>query len=420
MVDSASTFQGALMAGGMSWDEIKNQLVQRQQLDVDWRGGRLQGLNHYAGDDVFNIAMDAYKLYASTNPVSARAFPSVESLQKDILSSAIRLLGGSAATQGTVTSGGTESIFLALKSARDLAQRERKVASPTVILPITAHPAFDKHAHYLGMQIKRVPVGADFRADVEQMVRQITPETIMLVGSAPCYPYGLFDPIEEMAKVAQKHDLLMHVDACVGGFQAPFARGLGYRIPNFDLSVPGVTSISADLHKYGFTLKGASVVLFHDETLKAASTFEFNNWPRGRYQTDTFSGTRSGGPIAAAWTVMRYLGEEGYRNLTATLMALRDEAKARIKDYPELELIGDPELSLLAFVIKNKNLSTISKQMEKHGWLMNLIQTPPAIQLMFNVTHKERVGEFFDHLANSIKEADSQVAGVMPDVQIDY
>src|SRR5690606_36743806 len=262
------------------------ELVDKQSGDVAWKQGRLQGLNHFGGDDVLSIAMKAYELYASTNPVSARAFPSVRQLQDEIILSSLELLGGAPGSEGTVTSGGTESIFLALKSARDIAQQERGIRQPEVVMPSTAHPAFNKHAHYLGMKVIRVPVGLDFRADVASMKAEITPNTIMVVGSAPCYPYGLFDPITDIAALASDANLLMHVDACVGGFQAPFARQLGYQVPDFDLSVPGVTSISADLHKYGYALKGASVVLFKTAQLKEASKFVFNDWPRGKYETD--------------------------------------------------------------------------------------------------------------------------------------
>lgn len=353
------SFNGAMTAGRRKWDEIRAELVERQASDVAWQEGRLQGLNHFAGQDVFNVAMKAYELYASTNPVSARAFPSVGTLQDDLLSSSISLLGGSEETQGTVTSGGTESIFLALKSARDIAQITRKISVPEIIMPSTAHPAFDKHASYLGIRVVRVPVGPNYRADVEQMKGQINSQTIMLVGSAPCYPYGLFDPIEELASIALEADLLMHVDACVGGFQAPFVRKLGYPVPDFDMSVAGVTSLSADLHKYGFALKGVSVVLFKDAALKKASTFSFDNWPRGRYQTDTFSGTRSGGPVAAAWAVMRYLGEEGYLEVSKTLMGLRDQAREIIEDNSNFRIIGTPELSLMAFTVENGDLGNL-------------------------------------------------------------
>ena len=401
---------GAMGDKRTDWSSIQTELLDKQVHDVAWKEGRLQGLNHFGGDDVLTVAMEAYKLYASTNPVSARAFPSVLQLQDEIIASSLCLLGGSPESQGTVTSGGTESIFLALKSARDIAH-QRGITKPEIILPSTAHPAFNKHAHYLGMTAIRVGIGGDYRADPLAMKGRITPNTIMLVGSAPCYPYGLFDPITEIAAVANDSNLLMHVDACVGGFQAPFARELGYTVPDFDLSVPGVTSLSADLHKYGFALKGASVVLFKTAALKEASGFAFNDWPRGTYQTDTFSGTRSGGPVAAAWAVMKYLGRDGYLELTKRLMALRDNAMARIAEEPKFSIVGTPELTLFAFTISDHNLGDLSLQMAEHGWILNLINEPPAIQLMMNITHEERVDEFFNHLSTSMQSAASMGTG---------
>lgn len=403
------TAGGVLRNKRNTWDSIRAELIDRQANDVAWVDGRLQGLNHYAGDDVLSVAMKAYELYASTNPVSARAFPSVIELQNDIIQTSIGLLGGSSGSAGTVTSGGTESIFLALKSARDIAQQQRGIALPEIVLPSTAHPAFDKHAHYLGMKTIRVPVGGDYRADVEGMGSAVSANTIMVVGSAPCYPYGLFDPISALANLAKDSGLLMHVDACVGGYQAPFARELGYDIPEFDLSVPGVTSISADLHKYGFSLKGASVVLFQTDDLKQASKFEFDNWPRGRYQTDTFAGTRSGGPVAAAWAVMRYLGAEGYLEVTKQLMQMRDHALSRIAQSSSLQLVGKPELSLLAFSVPGHDISALSEKMLSYGWILNLINEPASLQIMINMSHRGHVDEFFDDLMTCMASPGSHI-----------
>ncbi|MBB5536290.1 pyridoxal phosphate-dependent decarboxylase family protein [Rhizobium giardinii] len=322
-----------------------------------------------------------------------------------MVTSALNLLGGGTDAAGTVTSGGTESIFLAMKAARDLAHARHGITAPQMVMPNTAHPAFNRHAQILGITPVRVPVGEDFRADVTAMAEAITPDTVLIVGSAPCYPYGLFDPITQLAGLALERGLCMHVDACVGGFQAPFVRALGRSVPDFDLSVAGVTSISADLHKYGFALKGASVVLFAHADLKRFSTFTFEDWPRGLYATDTFSGTRSGGPVAAAWAIMRYLGFDGYVDLHRRIMALRDEAIQQVGALEGCELIGTPELSLIAFTPAGADMSVLSDKMGETGWILNLLREPPSVQLMFNVSHEGRVGEFFADFERALPSA---------------
>jgi len=252
-------------------------------------------------------------LFFSENALNPTVFPSLRRMETEVVAMTAALLGGDEHTVGNMTSGGTESLLMAVLTAREWGRAHKPdVQAPEMVLPATAHPAFEKAAHYFGVRPVHVPVGPDLRADVERMRAAITPRTVLLVGSAPSYPHGVVDPIVEIAQVAQEHGLLCHVDACVGGFELPFLRRLGYPVPDFDFQVPGVTSMSADLHKYGYAAKGASVVLYRDSALRRHQFFAYTDWPGGVYASATLAGTRPAGPIAAAWAVLHYLGEEGY------------------------------------------------------------------------------------------------------------
>ena len=237
----------------------------------------------------------------------------------EIIAMASNLLGGDDKVAGTMTSGGTESLLMAVKTARDYARAKRGITAPEIILPTTAHPALDKAGEYFNVRMIHIPVRDDFRADVEATHRAITPNTIMLVGSAPSYPHGVVDPIRELAALAQEHGLLFHTDACVGGFMLPFVRKLGYPVPDFDLSVPGVTSISADLHKYAYAAKPASIVLYRTSELRRHQMFVSTDWPGGIYPSAGMAGSRPGGPIAAAWAFLKYFGGDGFLEITDTV-----------------------------------------------------------------------------------------------------
>lgn len=252
-------------------------------------------------------------MYFSENALGPSAFPSLARFEKDVIAWTLGLLNADDDASGSMTSGGTESILMAVKTARDWSRERRpNLLEPVVLAPYSAHPAFNKAAHYLGLEVKRVPLGEDYRADVGRMADAIDDRTVMLVGSAPQFAHGVIDPISDLAQLAQEKELWLHVDACVGGFIAPFARELGRPIPPFDFTVPGVTSMSADLHKYGFTAKGASTFLLCAKELRKYQVFEFAEWSRGNYSSPTIPGTRPGGPIAAAWAVLNYLGWDGY------------------------------------------------------------------------------------------------------------
>jgi glutamate/tyrosine decarboxylase-like PLP-dependent enzyme len=371
--------------------------------DVDWRRGRVALYVHYAGEDVLNVAKEAYQRFFSENGLGLKAFPSLRKFEDDIIAWTADLLDAGPGASGVMTSGGTESIFLAMKTARDWARVERPNATkPEVVVPISAHPAFDKAAHYLCMNVRRIPVGADLRADIPAMAAAITPNTVMLVGSAPSFPYGVIDGITALGELALKKGLWLHVDACVGGFLSPFVRRLGYSLPPYDFSVEGVRSMSADLHKYGFTAKGASVLLLKSASLRSYLTFEFDNWPRGKYSVATFAGSRPGGAIAAAWAVMRYLGAEGYTRLAKSIMETRDRLVLGIAAIPGLHVIGAPDLSVVAVGGTGLDIFAVAEAMEQRGWFVSTMSDPPGIHLgMLTLAHVAHMDEYLRDLAAS-------------------
>jgi hypothetical protein len=264
--------------------------------DLDWRRGRHAAFVWHADDAVETVAREAYALFMTENGLGMRVFPSLRRMEADVVAMVAGLLGGDASVMGHMTAGGTESIFLAAHAAREWARRHRlDVTAPEIVAAFSAHPAIDKAAHYLGMRVVRVPTGSDFRADVAAMAAAVTPQTVMCYASAPTYSLGVVDPVAELGALAEARGLWLHVDACVGGVLGPFVRELGYPVPAFGLDLPGVASLSADLHKSGYAAKGASVILYRDAAREACGRYEFSDWPTGLYAVPTFAGTRPGG-----------------------------------------------------------------------------------------------------------------------------
>jgi glutamate/tyrosine decarboxylase-like PLP-dependent enzyme len=299
-------------------------------MDLDELHVRLMTRIHKGDERVHEVCRSAFNLYFHHNAMIGEYEPGQRRMQQEVLSMAVRLLGGGSEGRANITSGGSESIFCAMHAAREWA-RERKpeVQGPyEVVMPRTGHAAFDKATHYLGMEIVRVPVGEDLRADVAAMEASLTPNTIAVVGSAPCWGLGLLDPIPEIAALARRHELWMHSDCCVGGYLLPFMEELGHDLVPYDFRVPGVSSISADLHKHGYAAKPCSTVLYRSEDLQRYHWVgvAIDNWQSGMYRTQGFVGSRPGAAVASAWAVMNFLGRDGYLDITRRAL----EVKARL------------------------------------------------------------------------------------------
>lgn len=382
---------------GTNWQTLKAQMTAMAEADVDWRKGR-NGMNvFYAGADVLQVAKEAYTLFMSENGLNLTAFPSLKQMERTILSYGLDLLNAPQGARGSMTSGGTESIVLALKTAREKARAEgRDTAGAEIVMPRSAHPSFEKGCAMLGLEPVRVDVDPEtLLADPAAMDRAIGPRTLMLVASAPAFPSGCIDPIGALGKVAARHNLWFHVDACVGGYLIPFVAMNGEKLPVFDFRVPAVTSISADLHKYGWCAKGASTVFYRTAEDWAHQRFDFDVWPAGRMITPTMAGTRPGGAIAAAYAVMTYLGEAGYRAKAAAVTATRERFEAHLRAR-DLTVFGKPQLGIISFGTDAYDIWAVWKRMMERGWTPGLTSEPRSIHMMLTPAHAQAVEAFFE------------------------
>ena len=395
-----------LPSQGTSSDMVLERMRKLRERDANWRAGKTWSLVYHAGDQVTELLKEAYTMFFSENGLNPMAFPSLRTFEAEVLAMTAGLLGGDEGTAGSMTSGGTESILMAVKTAREWARaREPAVAAPEMILPATAHPAFEKAAHYFGLRPVQTPVLSDYRADVNAVRAAITPNTALIVGSAPSYPQGVVDPIEDLAQIAKEHNLLCHVDACVGGFMLPFVRKLGYEVPQFDFSVPGVTSISVDLHKYAYAAKGASVILYRNKALRRHQFFVSTDWSGGIYASPTMAGTRPGGAIAAAWAIMNHLGEAGYLAIADTVMQTVTRLREGIKAIDGVEVLGDPAMSVLAIGSQRLNIYEIGDELTLRGWHMDRQQNPPSLHLTVTHAHARVADQFVHDLERAVAQA---------------
>ena len=340
---------------GLDADAVLARLDDFATDDRDWRGGRVFSLVYDAGDDVRDLLARAAGRYGAENALNTLAFPSLGWMQHDIVTITTGLLGGdrrpggSSGVRGYLTSGGTESLLQATRTARDWGRSVRSVERPNMVLATSAHAAFAKASHYFDVEARRVPVRADGGADVDAMADAVDDRTVLVVGSAPSYPQGVIDPIADLGALAADRGILCHVDACLGGFLLPFLVTLGHVAKPWDLSVPGVTSISADLHKYGYASKGVSVILYGDRDLARHQPFVTSDWLGGLYGSPSMAGTRPGGPIAAGWAVLHHLGEEGYLRLAEDAHRAASTLLACIRSTPGIDVRGAPDATVFAF-----------------------------------------------------------------------
>lgn len=381
-----------LPKSGRSREEILAEMRELQALEQRrWREGYVSGAVYHGDSAHIDFLNQVYALNSQSNPLHFDLWPSTVKYEAEIVSMTAHLLGADHASDpivGAVTSGGTESILLAMRAYRDRGRAERGLKRPRVIAPVSAHAAFDKAADYFGIELVRTPVGPDLRADVEAMAAAINRNTVALVGSAPSFPHGVIDPIPELAALAQAHGVGLHVDACLGAFILPFARELGYDAPEFDFRLPGVTSMSADTHKYGYAAKGTSVVLYRGEALRRYQYYAIADWPGGLYFSPTLAGSRPGALSAACWAALVSIGEEGYRAAAAKILATARLIRCWIEQIPELEVLGDP-LFVIAFASPSLDIYRVLDAMSARGWSLNGLHRPPAIHIAVTLRHTE-------------------------------
>lgn len=388
-------------AVGRSADDLLAEMRAGRGDDADWRGGRTFSLVYNPADPELERLQEAVaQEYLHENYLNPFAFPSLLKMEQDVVAKAIALFGSPSAA-GKLTSGGTESIFLAVQVARERA-RAKGVDAPQLVTGTTAHPAFAKAAHYLDVEHVLVPVRDDGRLDPDDAAAVLTERTALLVGSAPCYPYGVIDPIPELGALAADRGTLCHVDACLGGWLLPFWERLGEPVPPWDLSVEGVTSISADLHKYGWCFKGVSILLHHDPEMVRLQYFLYDAWPGGMYGSATTAGTRPGAPIAAAWATVNHLGEPGYLRLAGKVRDATHRFRAGIEAIAGLRITGDPVMGVMEISSDDRDLAAIGDRMDDRGW--HLDRQQGGLHLMLSPYHLEVVDDFLADLDAAVAD----------------
>jgi len=332
--------------------------------------------------------------------------PSLISLHDDVVGMVRQLVGGGPEAAGIVTVGGTESNALAMKAARDHARSLRpEITEPEVVLCRTAHPSFHKAAHWLGLRVVSTPFGPDYRADVDAIAAAMSPSTVMIVGSAPSYTHGVIDPIAELAALASSHGIWFHVDACVGGIIGPYLRQVGAQIPAYDLSIDGVSSISADLHKHAYAPVGISTLTFRDATLRDAAAFRFEDWPNGLHRGATFISSRSASPLAGAWAVLHYLGDDGLRAMAERLHRSRVALLAGIGRIEGLEACGDPQVTMWTVGSPTLDMYAIAEGLEARGWDVARTREPEGIHLIVDPFEDDGlIADFLGDLAEASTE----------------
>lgn len=386
----------SLPAAGLERDALLAQMRDLQEMESGrWRDGFVSGAVYQGDASHIDFLNQVYALNSQSNPLHFDIWPSTVKYEAEIVAMTAHMLGAGHALEqhgdavvGTVTSGGTESIMLAMRTYRDWARAKRGIQCPELVVPVSAHAAFDKAAHSFGFKLVRVALAADYRADLTAMAAAINRNTMAMVASAPSFPHGAIDPIPQLASLAQERGIGLHVDACLGGFVLPWAERLGYSVPPFDFRLRGVTSMSADTHKYGYAAKGTSVVLYRGEELRRCQYYTVADWPGGLYFSPTFAGSRPGGLSAACWAAMLSLGEDGYMAATSRILATAQLLRRWIEYTPDLVVLGDP-LFVLAFTSPTLNIYQVLEQMSRRGWSLNGLHRPPAIHLAVTLRHTQ-------------------------------
>lgn len=370
-----------------------------------WKNGYVSGSVYHGDMEHIDFQNQIYALNSQSNPIHFDIWPSVFKFEAEIVSMTANMLSAKKTTDeivGAVSSGGTDSILLAMKTYRDWARDTKGITAPEMVVPATAHAAFDKAAEYFCIKMIRVPVGKDYRADVKAMEAAITDNTIVMVGSAPQFPHGIIDPIEELSEIARKRGIGFHTDACLGGFILPWAEKLGYDVPPFDFRLPGVTSMSADTHKYGYAAKGTSVVLYRGKQLRHHQYFVTTEWPGGLYFSPTFLGSRAGALSAECWAAMVSIGENGYMKAAESILTAAKSLKEGIRQIPELYVLGDP-LFVVAFASDTLDIHAVCDVMSTKGWSLSGLQKPACVHI--SLTQRHAQPGVIDRLVSDLKEA---------------
>jgi sphinganine-1-phosphate aldolase len=384
-------------------------LAEMQKLrgeDVSIDDNRLWGMIYKVNEEHSEFLKKCVKLFFYANGLSPVAFPSLKRFENEVVAMTADLLGGDGQASGTMTSGGTESILLAVKAYRDWARKTKpEIERPEILLPITAHPAFEKACYYFDLTSVHIPVGDDYRADIAAAKELINDNTILVVGSAPQYPHGVIDPIESLAALALERGIGMHVDACVGGFLLPWLRELGKPIPPFDFSVAGVTSMSADLHKYGYVARGASTIIYRNSEWRRHQFFAYSGWPGGYYASPSIPGSRPGGIIAAAWGGLMAMGRDGYLKFAKISIDGAQKLMSSIEAIEGLKVLGKPDATVFCFGSDELDMLVIADKMDELGWATDRLTEPSSLHMVVTPAHVPVIDNFLEDLKGAAQYA---------------
>ncbi|XP_052740738.1 sphingosine-1-phosphate lyase [Bicyclus anynana] len=387
---SGMTIYRQLPENGFTEEQVAEEVRQHLVLgSYDWKAGNVSGAVYHVNEDISRVACAAYALTAYTNPLHADVFPGVNKMEAEVVRMTIDLFNGDEECCGTVTTGGTESIMMACKAFRDLAY-SKGITNPQMVLPSTAHTAFDKAAQYLGIGIVTVPVSTEtYTVDLDAVKRAIGRRTCMIVGSAPNFPYGTMDDIKALSDIALEYGVPLHVDACLGGFVAAFMPRAGHPIPLFDFRLPGVASISADTHKYGYAPKGTSVIVYRKPQFRHCQYTVSTEWPGGVYGSPTVNGSRAGGLIAACWATMMFVGMERYVRMTGEVVTTARYIEAAVRKTEGLFVFGQPATTVVAFGSQRFDIFKLADELHKKGWSVNALQFPSGVHIAVTHAHTQ-------------------------------
>ena len=377
-----------LPARGLTHGEVIGEVAALEKLaEIDWRKGWVSGALYNCSPEITAVATEVYSRFAWTNPLHMDVFPYIRKMEAEVVEWCVRIFNGGKDACGAMTTGGTESILMAMRAYRQIGY-DRGIKYPEIVCAVSVHCAFNKAAEYFRMKITQVPVDPNTRKiNLRAVAAAISKNTVVLVASAPHFPHGIVDPIEDMARLARGRGIGLHVDCCLGGFIVPFMERAGYEMAPFDFRVDGVTSISADTHKYGYAPKGTSVVLYANKDLRRKQYFIAPSWQGGLYATATMPGSRAGGLIAATWATMLFMGEDGYVDATRKVVETTRKITAAIKPIPGVYLLGDPKVSVFAFASDDFDIYRMGPAMSARGWNLSLLQFPKAIHLTVTMLH---------------------------------
>ena len=379
-------------------------LLAKRANDARWQDGRTFGMVFDGGPSVHEVAEAAALEFLHDNALNPKAFPSLGEIQSEVVGMCADLFHATPGVAGFMTSGGTESILMAVKAARERGKAERGITEPEMVLPESAHAAFHKGAHYFGVKVHKTKVRDDWRADVDATAAAINDNTVLVVGSAPQYPQGVIDPIPELAALAAEIGASFHTDACMGGFVLPFMEELGYDVAPWDFRVEGVTTISADIHKLGYAPKGASVILHRDKQLRAYQAFLFDDWLGGFYASPAMQGSRPGMPMATAWAVMQHLGRDGYLRLTKQTIETRDRMIEAIRAIDGVRVLGEPEGQMVAMASDGVDVFAVGDVLLAKGWHLDRQGPPDTLHATVSAGNAAVIDDFLADLAAAVQQ----------------